>query len=204
MYIYFLRHGETDLNRQGGNFQGRIEKPLNEEGIAQAVAAGEEFKKMGVRFDYVYCSPQGRALQTGELVSGFSRDQMHLDPRLMEMDYGNLEGRLHVEMNPVKFRTLLEDAGNYVPDDPNAESVNDVVKRMGDFMHDLAANPPKAENVLVSCHGGTVRAMLVWLGVEKIRTFWGIVVGNCAWFKLELKDGRFKLVDQDIKADQHP
>lgn len=204
MYVYFMRHGETDLNKQGGNFQGRIEKPLNEDGLAQAARAGEDFRKMGVKFDRVYCSPQGRAIQTGELASGFKKDQMILDPRLMEMDYGVLEGHLHVEMDPVKFRTLLEDAGNYLPDDPNAESVNDVVRRMGNFMEDLAQNPPDAENILVSCHGGTVRAMLVWLGVENISKFWGIVVGNCAWFKLELKDGKYRLVDQDIKADQHP
>ncbi|MEE0955771.1 MAG: histidine phosphatase family protein [Eubacterium sp.] len=204
MYLYFLRHGETDLNKQGGNFQGRIEIPLNEDGLKEAAEAGEDFRKMGVKFDCVYCSPQGRALQTAELASGFPRQNMILDPRLMEMNYGNLEGRLHVEMNPVKFRTLMEDAGNFVPDDPNAESVNDVVARIGGFMKDLAADPPKAENVLVSCHGGTVRAMLVWLGEEDIRTFWGIVVGNCAWFKLELKDGRYKLVDKDIKADRHP
>ena len=43
MFIYLMRHGETDLNR-ALRMQGSVDEPLNENGRAQAAAAGEKIR----------------------------------------------------------------------------------------------------------------------------------------------------------------
>ncbi|WP_256992284.1 histidine phosphatase family protein [Paenibacillus sp. XY044] len=65
--IYVVRHGQTDLNKEG-RLQGRRGLPLNAYGIQQAEALRDELKE--VHFDYVFSSPQVRAIQTAEIISG--------------------------------------------------------------------------------------------------------------------------------------
>ena len=60
--IYIMRHGQTEANRTG-ILQGRIDVPLNEEGIKQAEKTKNELDKKGVSFDFVYSSPLTRARQ---------------------------------------------------------------------------------------------------------------------------------------------
>ena len=67
--IYYLRHGATDwnenLNEQGikdPKCQGRVDIPLNEKGIKQAMQAKETLNC--IEFDRVICSPLTRAIQT--------------------------------------------------------------------------------------------------------------------------------------------
>lgn len=67
--IYLMRHGAVTY------FDGATGKPvlpeqvaLNEEGQAQARAAGDAFQRAGVRFDRVIVSGLPRTVQTAELV----------------------------------------------------------------------------------------------------------------------------------------
>lgn len=65
--IYVLRHGQTDWNREG-RLQGRRGLPLNDIGIMQAEQLRDTLKD--VKFDYVFSSPQVRAIQTAEIATG--------------------------------------------------------------------------------------------------------------------------------------
>jgi broad specificity phosphatase PhoE len=94
--LYFVRHGETDWNRER-RLQGQHDIPLNALGRTQAVRCGvlmkELLAKTGVPapdYDYV-SSPLGRARETMELMRG----SMGLDPvpyrsvaRLRERKFG--------------------------------------------------------------------------------------------------------------------
>ncbi|WP_255475379.1 histidine phosphatase family protein [Psychrobacillus sp. AK 1817] len=53
--IYVVRHGETDLNKEG-RLQGRMGLPLNEKGKQQAREMKEMLKT--VQFDLVFSSPK--------------------------------------------------------------------------------------------------------------------------------------------------
>lgn len=88
--IYVIRHGQTDLNKEG-RLQGRKGLPLNEHGIHQAEITKEEISN--VKFNYVFSSPQIRAIQTAEIVSGMKAT---IDARLDVFDLGE-EGLLHRE-----------------------------------------------------------------------------------------------------------
>jgi len=64
--IYIARHGQTDRNAQG-RLQGRQGLPLNAYGMQQTEALRERLR--GISFDFVFSSPQERAVQTAEAVT---------------------------------------------------------------------------------------------------------------------------------------
>ncbi len=86
--IWLIRHGETQWSLSGQH-TGRTDIPLTENGRRQA----EELKPVLAQqpFDLVLCSPLMRAQDTCRL-AGLA-DQMQLEPRLLEWNYGIYEGR---------------------------------------------------------------------------------------------------------------
>ena len=63
--IYIVRHGQTEYNVVG-RYCGRIDVPLNENGINQAYELRDILKN--IKFDYVFSSPLKRALKTAEII----------------------------------------------------------------------------------------------------------------------------------------
>ena len=98
MFIYLMRHGETDLNR-ALKMQGSVDEPLNENGRAQAAAAGEKIRQLGLKFDHVITSPLDRARETADLATGMERSRVEIDPRIREMEYGPYEGKRILTLN---------------------------------------------------------------------------------------------------------
>ena len=90
--IYIVRHGQTDYNVIG-RYGGRIDVPLNEEGIKQAHELKEMLKN--IKFDLVFSSPLKRAIKTAEIISD---NEIILDKRIIERDNGELEGKLKTEI----------------------------------------------------------------------------------------------------------
>ncbi|MFE7062707.1 histidine phosphatase family protein [Sutcliffiella sp. NPDC057660] len=78
--IYVIRHGHTDLNKER-KMQRKMGLPLNDFGIEQAKAL--KAKLQNIDFDFVFSSPQERAVQTAEIVTGKS---VVLDDRLDVFD----------------------------------------------------------------------------------------------------------------------
>lgn len=66
MKVYLVRHGETTGNLK--NFHQLPETPLTEAGVVQAKSVAKRLKNCGV--DLVYSSPNKRAVQTAEIISG--------------------------------------------------------------------------------------------------------------------------------------
>jgi uncharacterized phosphatase len=66
--IYVIRHGETDLNKEN-RLQGRLGLPLNEVGLNQAESLREDLQDVG--FDFVFSSPQEKAIQTAKSANDF-------------------------------------------------------------------------------------------------------------------------------------
>ncbi|GIP45403.1 hypothetical protein J45TS6_38620 [Paenibacillus sp. J45TS6] len=138
--IYVIRHGQTDLNKEG-RLQGRKGLPLNEYGIKQAEISKEEMNS--VKFDYVFSSPQIRAIQTAEIVSGMKAT---IDARLDVFDLGDAD-LLHRE--EVIMSGSTPDPAIY----QGVEDVNSYIKRVFQFMNELESmygNTPV--NILLSGH----------------------------------------------------
>ena len=88
--FYFLRHGETDVNRQG-LVAGRQDVPMNETGRRQALAAAERLAGRGI--DAIYSSPLARARATADCIAA-SLDLPVIEiAELAERGWGELEGK---------------------------------------------------------------------------------------------------------------
>ena len=84
--FYLIRHGQTDWNLFR-RFNGVTETCLNQTGIEQAKRQAKALD--GIKFDMCFCSPQRRAIQTGEILY---KGKMILDGRLAEIICGEFEG----------------------------------------------------------------------------------------------------------------
>ena len=90
---YLARHGETPWSLTGQH-TGLTDLPLTAAGEAAARALGERLA--GVQVDHVLTSPLVRAKRTCD-IAGFA-DVAHVDPDLVEWDYGDYEGKRTTEI----------------------------------------------------------------------------------------------------------
>ena len=87
--LLFIRHGETDWNRQL-RFQGQIDVPLNDTGLAQAARLGQRLA--GEVFDVLISSDLRRAQQTADPLARALSLQPQLVSGLREQHFGAWEG----------------------------------------------------------------------------------------------------------------
>ena len=85
--VILVRHGETDWNKEY-RLQGRTQILLNERGREQARQTAAGLKRQGIVFDAVYASPLLRAVETAEILSGFPRERIKTDERIIEFAFG--------------------------------------------------------------------------------------------------------------------
>ena len=165
MKLFLARHGQTDLNKVR-RYQGRIDVPLNETGIAQAQKLS--LRLSSERFDKIYASPLLRAQQTAGIIhNGSSVDITKLD-ELVEMDFGKLEGKTYKEIieifpdwNPSVFDFTF--AGG-----ENLESLAIRIRSFVNMLKELDDN----SNILVVTHSGCLRVILCFLLDIDINKWW--------------------------------
>lgn len=194
--IYIIRHGQTNQNKEG-RLQGRKDIPLNETGRQEALKAGNYFKKHHIRFDACYSSPLDRAIETAELVTGLTRDQIMLDDHLLEMDYGPYEG-ISLDHPPKEVVYFFSDFIHH-PAPAGMEPLDHVVSRLGDFISHLNVNPD--QNVLISTHAIAMKGLLEYLTPASQGAYWNKYIGNCAVYCFEKQKQGFSIpYEMDMKA----
>jgi broad specificity phosphatase PhoE len=88
--LVLVRHAETEWVERG-LLHGRLDSPLSAAGRQQAERTALRLR--GERFDGLYTSPQGRAIETAAVIGrAIGLEPIPLDG-LREMDFGWLEGR---------------------------------------------------------------------------------------------------------------
>lgn len=89
--FYYIRHGQTDWNVEG-RFQGNMDIPLNETGIAQAHAAKSILANLPIT--HIYSSPLQRARVTADIANEALGLGITDISDLMEVNFGVMEGKL--------------------------------------------------------------------------------------------------------------
>ena len=146
MELYLVRHGETEWSR-ARRHTGRSDPPLSPAGEAEARALGQHLR--GLEVDRVLSSPMTRATATAALV-GFG-DRVELNDTLLEVDYGECEGRTTAEIRASRPGWDLFRDGC-----PGGETVEDAAARARGLLEDLADSDGR---VLLFSHGHQLRIL---------------------------------------------
>ncbi|MBU0695372.1 MAG: histidine phosphatase family protein [Bacteroidetes bacterium] len=159
--FYIIRHGETDLNKNG-IVQGRgINSELNDKGKSQGAAFFEKYKDLP--FDKVYTSSLVRTHQTVAkfIEKGIPWEQLS---GLDELAWGKYEGLKSTPELRIGFKKLIENwsLGRYDEKVEGGESPNEVfVRQVAAMKHILAQ---ENENLVLMCmHGRAMRLLMCQL-----------------------------------------
>lgn len=151
--FYALRHGATDWNRQG-LFQGLTDNPLNEDGLAQAHAAVELLRGIGIA--KIVSSPLMRAARTAEIIAGAIAAPVTVDRDIIECDFGSFEG---LSVRTIMAEHSVKSAQGLVSILPaDAESWSGVTARSLRCVAQWLDRHPDAELLFV-CHDAVMQAM---------------------------------------------
>lgn len=160
--IAFVRHGQTAANAQG-RLQGRSDLPLSDLGREQAAAVAAAFADAKpVR---VCSSPLTRARDTAALIAAPHGLTVEVDERLIEVDYGEWEGRSLGEVRAEDWGAWRADA-QFSP--PGGESLATVQERVASFVADALTD----DLVIAVSHVSPIKAAVcVALGVDEAATW---------------------------------
>ena len=151
--LIFIRHGETDYNRQQ-RFQGQIDVPLNANGHAQAARLAQRLTFEVV--DVLVCSDLPRTRQTAAPLGVAWGKVAVLDAGLREQHFGVLEG-LDVPtikaQHPALWERWLDHRGDFLL--PGGESLQQFSARVLGAVRELTRQH-RGRKLAVVTHGGVL------------------------------------------------
>ena len=190
--ILLARHGMTTANQED-RFIGVTDPPLNDEGLVQAEALAARLEREGLTA--IYSSPQLRARQTAQAVSGACGLTMQFEPDLRESDFGCWEGLTLTEIRaryPEQMRRWW--ASSAVDPAPHGgETLGQVSQRAREAYKRIVARH-EDEAVLIVAHGGVLAALLSGVLGASLRTRWCYRFKAAALSELQVLDGQAVLV----------
>jgi len=157
--FYFLRHGETDWNKEG-RLQGHVDIPLNETGRNQARLSIPILQKYPI--DRIISSPLSRALETAQIVNELLQKPLIIDERLRERHFGLYEGKTGPEIDQWK----AENPGLILPIDPETgltsppggETYQQLRDRVFQLKNEILTMH-QDESILFVAHGGVYQLL---------------------------------------------
>lgn len=165
--LVLVRHGQSDWNLKN-LFTGWKDPDLTEKGQAEAKAAGQRLKALGLNFDIAFTSALTRAQYTCRLILN-ELDQNDLktirEQALNERDYGDLSG---LNKNDARAKWGEEQVHvwrrSYDVPPPNGESLKDTVARvLPYYCQEILPRVLRGERVIVAAHGNSLRALVMVL-----------------------------------------
>ena len=159
--LFVLRHGQTEWNVEG-RYQGHQDSPLTELGNAQARTQNMILRSLPKVPSVAFHSPQGRAA----LTAGHALDGLCLstpDKRLMEINFGDWEGRTRAEVHAIASRSDTQSHVNFAS--PNGETFEMISQRVNSFLETLT------QPTIIVTHGTTssiLRGAVMGLGIDDL------------------------------------
>ena len=189
-YLILVRHGQSVWNLEK-KFTGWVDVDLTENGKLEAKKAGNLIKLKNINVDIYYSSFQLRAKNTLKLIKQELHDTKVSKEawQLNERHYGALTGLNKDEMkvklgeekvhqfrrswdlrpdpldrnnpfHPINIDTYKEIPNNRIPD---TESLKDTYERVLEFYTQEIENKISNNNILISAHGNSIRALCKYL-----------------------------------------
>ena len=189
-YLILVRHGQSIWNLEK-KFTGWVDVDLTENGKSEAKKAGKLIKEEQIKVDLYYSSFQLRAKNTLKLIKEILQDNSVFNEswELNERHYGALTGLNKDEMkiklgeervhqfrrswdlrpdpldkkdpyHPINIKTYKKIPINQIPD---TESLKDTYERVLKFYKQEIENKTTDNNILISAHGNSIRALCKYL-----------------------------------------
>lgn len=187
--LAIIRHGHTPWNR-AGQIQGRTDIALEDQ--AAADLAKLKLPAAWAEADLV-ASPLSRAVETARLIS--DRDPS-TDAALIEMDWGDWEGKKGVELKADPnsgFRDIEDWGWAYRP--PNGESPHDVWERLSPWVAQLQTD------TIAVCHIGIMRVLLAQATGWNFDGPAPFRIKRNRLFVMDLHDGKLSVSGEPIRLE---
>ena len=185
-FLILVRHGQSTWNLEK-RFTGWVDVDLTDTGKSEAKKAGFLIKEKNIKIDFYYSSFQLRANNTLKIIQNVLNDEKKYTRawQLNERHYGSLTGLNKMEMSKkigedkvYEFRRswdikpeALDKKSPYHPQNiktydsipreilPDTESLKDTYERVTKYFGEEIENKLKNNNVLISAHGNSIRAL---------------------------------------------
>lgn len=188
--IYLVRHGQTAWNKEE-IFRGRTDVPLDETGLKQAELVGQYFK--GMKVHGIFSSPLSRAWQTAEKVAELHSLKVQPLQGILDMSFGNWEGRPHQEIRESDSKTYRQWVETpHLVRLPGGEGLDDVRVRAMAAIEEVIRNHPGKTLILVTHR--VVNKVLICgiLGLDNSH-FWQITQDTTAINLIQYRNGKYIL-----------
>ncbi|MEM5317995.1 histidine phosphatase family protein [Paraburkholderia sp. JHI869] len=171
--LFVMRHGDVTYFDETGRPIDPDTVPLNENGRAQASAAGEAFALQGVRFDRVIVSGLRRTVETAQRVLAATGQSIALEvqPAWEEIRGGRLAAIPPAEVEDAFLRVF----DGIVPEDTRflgGETIGELLDRVLPPL-DALRDDLSWDTALLVLHGGVNRAILSHAITAGGRAFFG-------------------------------
>jgi broad specificity phosphatase PhoE len=150
--IVLVRHGETEANRTG-LLLGRADPPLTARGIRQATALAGVLAPIDA--PRLVTSPLTRARQTAAAIGEATRTTPIVDPRLIELDYGEWDERPLAEL-PADVTARWRADPTFAP--PGGESLAGLRERVAPCAGELL---DQDHTVIAVSHVSPIKAIIL-------------------------------------------
>lgn len=190
--LIFIRHGETDWSRsQNHSFRGRIDIPLNGNGINQAKTVGSRLKNENIA--QIFSSPLKRAYDTAIEIAKLQGLPVNNHQGFIDLDFGDWQGQLHSEVKREFPKLFFK--WHHAPHNmkfPNGESLDKVYCRIKKAITNLINNHEDEKLVIVT-HGAVLRVVLCYLHGVGIEKYWQFTMENCAITRVRYLNSKFEI-----------
>ncbi len=155
--LYIVRHGETAWSKSGQH-TSYTDLDLTDHGVEEALSLREKLNPAD--FGLVLSSPRLRARRTAEL-AGF--DNVTVDDRLQEWNYGDYEGKTSAEI-----RSMQPGWRIWTQAMPKGETKVQIITRMTEIVNLVRASG--VDKAICFGHGHASRVLaLCWLDIDIAR-----------------------------------
>ena len=186
--IYFVRHGQTELNRLKIVQGSGVDSDLNEYGIRQAKAFYNYYKNKN--FDLIVTSALKRTHQT---VEPFLQKSVPFEswPEINEINWGIHEGLKTEPWMIEAYNKMVSQwaVGNFDANLKNGESARQLADRINLFLENIKTRTEKS--ILVCTHGRTLRCIMCLVKGQHLREMESYTHSNTGLFKVHWKAQKF-------------
>ncbi len=178
MSLWIVRHGQTEANVRG-LLLGRADPDLDQVGRDQA----EQIARVLPLPDRVISSSLARARQTALAMTKNMAQEVEIDDRFIELDYGDYDLQPLSSLPTEAWRQWQTNL-NYCP--PNGESMLALYERVSQGLDHLSGDILGEQNVVVVSHVTPIKAALCWALGAQPESIWRSWVGQASITRIEV------------------